>query len=219
MIEDFPSNSRSSRPVKPPEADAPAVEEKNLDKVVTGKVVRRKKSLGRRFVDTFFTGSSGLIGHVVKEVLVPDLQTLFLDIVRQAAEKAIYGDKEPPRSSLRGSGLLARTQISYDRLSTGRTTSSSRHPSTVRRPEAHPDAMEIGEFLFEDQINAQVVADKLFDALRQYDAVTVAELNSWTGHTSVYTDHKYGWTDLSEMSIKRIREGYLLLLPNPEPLR
>lgn len=213
-MEEFPGNSR--RRIEP-EKTTPAVEEPKLDKVVTGRVIRRKKPLGRRLMDTFFSGdSNSVVGYLGKEVLLPALQNLITDFVTQGINKAVYGDQTPPRSTNRGSA--PRSHISYDRPSSIiRPTPAARAPE--RRPITQPSAFDIGEIILGTQIEAQVVSDQLYEALEQYGCVTVANLNELIGQTSAYTDHKWGWTDLSNMTVKRIREGYLLNFPQPEDLR
>jgi len=38
------------------------------------------------------------------------------------------------------------------------------------------------------------------------------------GLDSTHTDHKWGWEELTGAGVSRIRGGYLLDLPEPEPL-
>lgn len=215
MIDDFPGNSR-----RPPSTDKtanPVDDKKKLDKVITGEVVRRKKPLARRFMDTFFSGdSTSVVGYLGKEVLLPALQNLITDFVTQGIEKAVYGEV---RSSGRGiRGNAPRTHISYDRPSSIRPSSHTAAPPG-RRPVTQPSAFDIGEIILDSKINAQVVAEKLYETVEEYGSATVGHLNDLLGQTSAYTDHKWGWTDLSTMEIKRIREGYLLVLPEAEDLR
>lgn len=217
-IENFPGNSRRSA-TPPGNKDEPPVEEKKLEKVVTGKVVHRKKPLGRRLREMFFSAdSSSVFGYLLKEVIVPAIQATATDVVSQGIEKAVYGEVRSPRRSTfgRGSGI-PRTHVSYDRPSTIVRPSSSSGP--MRRPMSQPSAMDIGEIILDSQINAQVVADELYKNLEEYNAVTVADLNILLGETPAYTDHKYGWTDLQGLDIKRVREGWRLILPDPEDLR
>lgn len=218
-MDEFPSNSR--RPASPIDKTSPAVEEPELklDKVISGKIIKRKKPLGRRFMDTFFSGdASGVIPYLFRDVLIPALQDMATDMVKQGIERAVYGEvRTTHRSGYRGSSTLPRTHVSYDRPSSVVGRAPSSYP--VRRPATQPSAFNIGEVILDSLINAQVVADELEKTIMKYGAATVANLNDLTGETSAYTDHKYGWTDLSAMTIKHIREGYLLILPDPEDLR
>lgn len=210
-MEEFPGNSR-----RPPKSIEPVEEEKKLEKVVTGKVVRRKTPLGRRLLNTFFRGDGGgVFNYLLKEVLVPALQATATDMVTQGIEKAVYGEVRSPGRTVRG-GSVPRTHISYDRYAASRPNPPA---APARRPVSQPSAVDIGEIILESKINAEMVAEKLFETVEEYGAATVANLNDLIGQTSVYTDHKWGWTDLNSLEVKRIREGYLLVLPEPEDLR
>jgi hypothetical protein len=212
-MESFPSNSH--RPVNPivpaTQGEKPAAK---LEPVVTGTVIKRKKSIGRRIKDTFFSGTTdGVLGYLLRDVLVPALQDMTIDMVKQGIEKAVYGDVRSPRSSARGSSL-PRPHISYDRQS-----SIVRNQPAARRPVTQPSAFQVGEIILESHVQAEAVAEKLYETIEEYGAVTVANLNELIGQSSAYTDHKWGWTDLSHLTTKRIREGYLMILPEPEDLR
>jgi hypothetical protein len=62
------------------------------------------------------------------------------------------------------------------------------------------------------------VVDNLFELVSRYESATVADLYELVGLNSTHTDHKWGWTDLHGAGVTRIRGGYLLDLPEPEPL-
>ena len=50
-----------------------------------------------------------------------------------------------------------------------------------------------------------------------YKTVTVADLKDLVGVTPIYTDNKYGWTNLRNADVQRVRDGYLLKLPKALP--
>lgn len=217
-MDQFPSNSRSR--IEREEKPAPSVEENEpkLDKVVAGKVVRRKKPLGRRFMETFFSGdSTSVVGYLGREVLLPALQDMVTDFVKQGIEKAVYGEVRSVRSNRHSTG--PRTHISYDRPGTSIVRSPSSTTPITRKPVTQPSAFDVGEVILGSKIDAEMVAEKLYETAEQYGCVRVADLNDLIGQTSQYTDHKWGWTDLSQMTVKRVREGFLLVLPEPEDLR
>lgn len=222
-MDEFPGNSRIRRPDEPP-VKKPVVptDEPKFEKVVTGTVIKRKKPLGRRLMDTFFSGDSdSVIGYLGKQVLLPAVQDLVTDIVKQGIERAVYGEvRSASRSSYRGTNSSGpRTHISYDRPSSIVRSTSITPSNAPRRPVTQPSAFDIGEIILGTKLEAQVVVDKLGEAIEEYGAVTVANLNDLIGQTSAYTDHKWGWTDLVDLRVKRVNEGYLLQLPEPEDLR
>lgn len=212
-MNEYPSNSH--RPTGPIDKSTVEPDKPKLEKIVTGTVLKRKKTLGRRLKDTFFNGSAeGVVKYLVQDVLVPALQDLLIDTVRQGIEKTVYGEVRSPRSTARGNSL-PRTHISYDRQS----SIVNRTPPTPRRPVTQPSAFQVGDIILDSHVQAEAVAEKLYETIEEYGAVTVANLNELIGQSSAYTDHKYGWTDLSNLTTKRIREGYLMILPEPEDLR
>lgn len=215
MIENFPGNSRK---VVSEGNDEQTIDgAKKFEKIENiGPVVRRKKPLGRRFMDTFFSGNSNSVfGYLLKEVLVPALQNMATDMVTQGIEKAVYGEvRSAGRTGRSTPG--SRTHISYDRYASTRPASMS---VPVRKVPTRPSAFDVNEIILGSHIEASTVMDKLVHIIQEYNGVTVADLNDLIGQTSEYTDHKWGWTDLSEARIRRIREGYLLDLPEPEDMR
>lgn len=211
-MEEFPGNSR--RNVTRPATTEPEAEQPKLEPVVTGKVIKRKKPLGQRFVKTFFAGD-GVLGYLGKEVLLPALQNLITDFVTQGVNRAVYGDAAPPRSTTRGSA--PRTHVSYNQPTSIVRPSAAATPT--RRPVTQPSAFDLGDIIVGTKIEADLICEKLYETVEEYGAATVANLNDLIGQTSAYTDHKWGWTDLERLSIARVREGFLIKLPDPEDLR
>lgn len=69
--------------------------------------------------------------------------------------------------------------------------------------------------VFGTRAAAQDVLEELYDKLEEYHVVSVADLYTmldWTSR-STHTDQKWGWENLQGSDIKRVRDGYLLILP------
>jgi hypothetical protein len=217
-MDNFPSNSHRTTPPLTPK---PPVEEKNVQPVVTGRVIRRKKPLGKRFMETFFNGdSNGVVGYLVRDVLVPAIQNLVTDMVKQGIDKAIYGTASPQYRNARPTYGSSRSIVSYDRYApSGRPTQATSTMRTPARPPAtQVSALDIGEIILDSRIEAQETLEGLSNIIEQYAVASVADLNSLLSQTSQPPDHKYGWRDISAADIKPIREGWLLVLPTPEDL-
>jgi hypothetical protein len=214
-MEEFPGNSR--RPTTPENHKVVSSDSVKLDSVVTGKVIKRKKPLGRRIREMFFSGdSNSVVGYLGKEVLLPALQNLITDFVTQGIEKAVYGEVRTNRPSYRG-GSTAGTRISYDRYASPQRPNPPTAP--VRRAITQPNSLDIGEIILDTKIEAQLVAEKLFETVEEYGVTTVGHLYELIGQTPVQTDHRFGWTNLETLEIKRVREGWLLVLPYPIDVR
>jgi hypothetical protein len=77
---------------------------------------------------------------------------------------------------------------------------------------------DFDEIVLDQRAEAEEVIDRLYDVVSRYEQATVADLYDLVGLSSTHTDHKWGWTDLRGAGVSRIRDGYLLDLPDPEPL-
>lgn len=224
-LEDLPSNSR--RPADPHKSP-PSSEEPKLVKVEgIGKVVRRKKPFGRRLMDNFFRGDTGVLSYLFREVLIPAAQTLVTDMVTQGIEKAVYGEvRTPARRPVRGVSQypVRGPHVSYDRMQQNtivRGPQMGIGPGPTRRPvvQQQTASIDLGDIVLETEFAAQTIVEKLYEAMEEYGAATVANLKELLGETSVYTDHNWGWPDGAEFHIKRIRDGFLLSYPDPVDLR
>jgi len=210
-MEQFPSNSKSSRETEKEET-------KDVKQVTVGKVIVRKPSLGKRFFRTFIAGDGHSVGqYVLMEILVPAFKDLISDIVSQGTEKLVYGDA---RSTSRRTGqrpVGGGTYVAYNRPDSsppwrrGSARESSR-PDISRRARATHDLKEI---ILTTRPEANEVLDQMYILIDKYGQVTVTDLYELVGISSNFTDEKYGWTSLQGSDIERVRDGYLLDLPKP----
>jgi hypothetical protein len=74
------------------------------------------------------------------------------------------------------------------------------------------------EIVLNSRVEAEEVIDRLYDVVSRYESASVADLYELVGLSSTHTDHKWGWTDIRGAGVQRVRDGYLLDLPSPEPL-
>ena len=212
-MDSYPSNSHKSKNNEP--AEEPT---KRVERVVESQVLRRKKPLGKRFIETFFGGEARNVGpYVFFEVILPAMKDTIADVTSQSVERMLWGES---RSTSRRSGNRSgygNSYVSYNRFSPnsrdGGRRDEPRGPS--RRARATHDFDEI---ILATRAEATEVIDRLFDLVSRYEAATVADLYEMVGVEGNYTDDKWGWTDVRGAGVTRIRNGYLLDLPRPEPL-
>lgn len=210
-MDDFPGNSRSQRS---PEVEPDKKAEK-LEKVVTGKVMRRQKPLGRRFVETFFSGANNVWAYVLHEILIPAAKDTISDVVSQGVERMVYGEG---RSASRRTGQRpghSPNYVNYSRYSRG---GAREEPRTLSRRAR--SAHDFQEIILATRAEAEDVLDGLFSAISKYDQVTVSDLYDLLGIPSNFTDERYGWRDgdLRGAGPTRVQGGYLLDLPKPDLL-
>jgi hypothetical protein len=203
---EFPSNSKN--PQTPPKPV-----EKIVEQVVTGEAASRKKTLGRRFREVFIGGDTkSVISYVIADVLVPQAKDMFAEAVSSGFERLIYGESRPGRRH----GM--RTQAgpgptNYTRYSARGNNPIGRQEREDRRPTASVRTQDLDDILLATRVEAEAVVDRMYDLLRDYETVSIADLYSLIGWTSKYTDQKWGWTDLQGTDIRRTRDGYILILP------
>jgi hypothetical protein len=185
---------------------------KKIEKIVAGEVVRRKKTLRKRFAETFTGGDMRSVGnYVLFDVLLPAAKDTIADATSQGIEKMLFGEA---RSTSRRHGIKNGGHISYNRFSS--PTSRREAPSgPSRRARATHDFDEI---ILATRGEAEEVIDRLFDLVSRYEQATVADLYELLGVTGTYVDDKWGWTDIRGAGVTRVRNGYLLNVPKPEPL-
>ena len=66
---------------------------------------------------------------------------------------------------------------------------------------------------FATRRDAEEILNYMGDLIDEYRFVTVADLYDLIGVSGNYTDNKYGWTDISNAEIVRVRDGYVIRLP------
>lgn len=75
------------------------------------------------------------------------------------------------------------------------------------------DKFDIIEPIFATRRDAEEILNYMGDLIDEYRFVTVADLYDLIGVSGNYTDNKYGWTDISNAEIVRVRDGYMIKLP------
>jgi hypothetical protein len=208
-IPDYPPNSDASK--------RSPLDDKKVERVTSGEAKRKKKSLGKQFKETFVGGDARTASrYVVMDVLIPAARDMIVDAGVAGIEKLIFGESRrrrgstPPPSGPSG-------YFSYNRQYApppqSRTTGPDRAMS--RRARA---AHDFDEIILESRGEAEEVINRLFEIVSRYESATVADLYELVGLASVHTDHKWGWTNIRGAGVSRVRDGYLLDLPEPQPL-
>lgn len=204
---DYQSNSH-----KKAEEEA-AKEAKVVEKVVTGDVVVKKRSLGRKFKDIFFGGDAkGVTRYIAADVLLPAVRNLIVDASTKGIERLIYGD-----SSVRRRSPEYRPRVQYNNPINRRPD-----PRDVAYLPGQPPVMrqrrDIEDIVMVSREEAEMVLENMINIADKYDVVSVADLYDLVGLPTSHTDNKWGWSRLNDVVIRQVREGYLLMLPPVEAI-
>lgn len=198
--EKYPSNSKKQKN-KP-----------KIEPIITGKVVERKKGLGRKIAETFTGDDARSVGaFVLFDVIIPAAKKMIVDATSQGVERMFFGEVRRTTSST----IQRPGYVSYNRVSPTGRAGAPDGPTISRRSRATHDFREI---VLESRAEAEGVLDALRDLIEQYDVATVADFYDLVGITGSYTDDKYGWANLRDARVIQIRDGYLIELPSPRTI-
>ena len=212
-MDELPGNSKRAK-MTPESMESSRDNEKNVQSVITNAAIRRKKPLGKRLNETFFGGNiQNVIPWVMAEVVMPAIKDTLADAASQTIERMLFGESRGgsrrPRSSFSGS---PREFVSYNRFADA--PKEDRREISRRSRSRH----DFDEIVLATRVEAETVLNRLDDLIRRYEEATVADLYDLVEIRGDYTDDKWGWKSIQGARPVRIRDGYLLDLPKPEPL-
>jgi len=212
QMEDYPSNSQRAKPASKPRV---------IEPVVTGNIIRKKKSPGKRLRNLLISGDpKEQATAVFLTVVIPSVKDLALNALQEYMFGVAHGGGSgvPNRGFARVMNDANFGRINYQRMSTKSPLIDRSEPRT-RAGTTTQDAFDFDDIIFNDRVKAVTVLERLNDLVSQFDSATVRDLHDLVGITGPFTDEKYGWTNLSNASVSRVSEGYLLNLPRPEWLK
>lgn len=173
-----------------------------IKSVVKGAVTAKDKSLGRKIRGLFLSRDlNELKSYIVEDIVIPGA----IKAAHGAVDIAFDRDVRSYSTSKRGNSV-----IRYDRASEGHSRRGDSEHMKQKR--------DFRELIFESRGDAEEVLSNLVDLITDYEKASIADLYDLCEITSAFTDNKYGWTDLSDASVRRVSEGYILDLPRAEQL-
>lgn len=202
MSEEYKPNSHRSKEQQDSHEPMP---EKRTEKVVTGNVKQRKKSGLAKAGSIFVPGDVDSVkSYILMDVLVPSIKRAISDIVCNGINMLLG---EPNRGKPGSPGA----KVAYRQY----------YQSEDRRDYARPRAQaqyNYDDIIFETRGDAEEVLYRMEELLERFEVVSVADLFDMAGISCNYTDNKYGWTDLRNARVERVRDGYIINLPRATTL-
>lgn len=189
-------------------------------KVIKGEAVL-KTPVGRRILNSFRGDDGRTVGeHVLFEIIIPSIKDIIVDAGKDALERAFFGSSVGHRSSPRSRG----TSFSYGN---NKTQYAKRYQSfentddrrgSNREERRQPNRSRVrgsfDEVLLETRGDAEEALDALRSAIDQFGQVSVADLYDLVDISTDYMDRAWGWKDLDDAAVKRMRSDlYILDLP------
>lgn len=207
---DYQGNSKKEKVVD-------QIPDKKVEKVIVGEVVVHKKSLGRKFKDLFIEADfKSVVRYVSMDVLLPAARNMIVDGASKGIERMMYGDSAIRRRNY-GAGVGPR--VTYNNpINRGYRNAPSPRPPLGSLESRSAARTNREEFILSSREEAQLVLERMNDIIDTYEVVSVADLNDLVGFPTSHVDNKWGWLYLGDVQIRQIREGYLIDLPQAEPL-
>ena len=185
-----------------------ATEEKRVQRVVSGPV-KTKKNEFRKIADIFISEDvANVKNYIFMDVLVPAVKKAIYDIVTNGIDMFLYGGSNKNRSNSSG------TKVSYRQYYDQKNSSGYRGSENVK---TH-NAFDYDDIIFNSRGEAEAAKQQMQDIVARYGIVTVNDLYEMTPLSAPYTAQKYGWMDVSNVEVVRVRDGYILKLPRAVPI-
>lgn len=202
----YPSNSNISQ------EQSKELTKPKAQKIVKGKVITKKPSFGRKFKDVFLgEESSDVKGYILLDVIIPSIKDLISDVITGGLDLLLFGEHRS-RGGRRGNS--------------GSYTSYSSYYDTKRQPKrdskvsgVRGGGYYVRDIIFSSRGEAEEVLGNMIDTIKDYGMVSVGDLYDMVGEAGAFTDNAWGWFDLGQASVRRVREGYMLALPRVVSLK
>lgn len=178
--------------------------EKKVEKVISGNVKTREKSLGKKFSDTFLGDDLDSVkGYIIFDVIIPAIKDTISNVVSNGIEMLLFGET-------RGRKKGDNNYVSYSNYYKKEKRSSNTSSKSVHN---------FRDIILETRGEAEDVLSSLIDIAYEYGSASVADLYDLVGVTGSFTDNRYGWTNLAGAKVNRARGGgYIIDLPRVEEL-
>ena len=72
--------------------------------------------------------------------------------------------------------------------------------------------------MIDNRGEAEIVLSRMDELIDTYGIVTIADLYDLAGVTGDYTTNNYGWTNIRNAEVVRVRDGYIIKMPKAMPI-
>lgn len=184
---------------------------KRVKQVGTGFKTSKNRNTFDNFIDT---AVSNIRPKDIADDIIGTLKKAAWDILTGILDNVLWPGGSNKKQK---NGTHTSYSSYYGRRNESRTTSTASYEEHQNQRKQKPGC-KYDDIIAPTRIDAEQICKELMDALEHYDTVTVGDLYDAAGVDCPYTYHTYGWTSLDELSIERVRGGFLISLPPAKPL-
>ena len=182
--------------------------ERKVQKVVSGKVKEKKKSGVRKFADTFISEDVGSVkDYIIGDFIIPLIQKTICDIFEEIPKTIFYGKSRGKRSS--------GDRVSYRSYSDRRDYRRRDDPRDSRSR----TRFDSDDIIFDSRGEAEKVLSVMDEIMDEYELVRVSDFYDLAGLSCPYVWNDYGWTNIRNAEVVRVRDGYVIKMPKATPIK
>lgn len=206
MKREFKGNSQSKKI-----EDKNPVGDKEITPITSNVNVKKQSELSK-FKNNFFTEDSKSVrSHIFSTVIVPGIQRLISDSIKNGIDWLLFGTKGS------GSTRSGARNISYSSIFDG-----GRRTSSYNRSSGHVDdrrnVWSVNDVTFVERGEAEAVLMRLREEVDRYQMVSVADFYGMISQRHSFQDNKWGWRNLDNADVVRSRDGYSIRFPKIIPI-
>lgn len=214
LYENLPDNShtrksRATKNDKDEKKETQASEGKRAEKVIKGKAKVKKNEM-RKLTDVFISEDvSNVKSYILMDVMVPAVKKAIYDLIVGTLDMSLYG----------GRGGSNGKRSTADKVSYRDYNSVSRRDERTYNSNRTASGYSYDDIIVDTRGEAESVLMRMDEIMEEYESVRVADLYDLVGVTGQYTDNNYGWTNIRNAEVVRVRDGYKIKMPRAIPLK
>lgn len=181
--------------------------DKQIEKVVTGEVVTKKKSGLKKILGMLVTDDIGEVkSHILFDVIIPSIGNALCSAIKDSADMIFHGGSRSSKDR------DSRGRISYQKYWERDRVQNNGYAWVGRE-------FDLDDIKFRNRGDADIVLDELDAIIQEYGFASISDLYDLVGLSNKpYTAEKYGWTNIRSARPSPIRDGWVLILPKAMPL-
>lgn len=205
LYSNLPDNSHKKRDEK---KDSAKQVEKRAEKVIKGKAKVKKNDM-RKLTNVFISDDvSNVKNYIFMDVIVPAVKKAIYDLVVGTLDMSLYGGRG------KGGKRPISDKVSYIDYGSASDHRDRRSYNSTRTTTGY----SYDDIVVDTRGEAEAVLSRMDELMETYGIVRVADLYDLVGVTGQYTDNNYGWTNIRNAEVVRVRDGYKIKMPRALPL-
>ena len=185
-------------------------EKKRTEKVTKGEVKLQKTFSSKLHDDLELEDNHEVATYIWKDIIIPKAKDFVYELLTGSLEKKMYGTSSAGR---RGGPRRNEGTASYARY-----YKSDSRPSHRDDDSNTSGNLDYKDIMFDTRADAEDVLSTLCDLIDTYDEASIGDLYDAAGITpddNFAKNAEYGWKNLSQAAVRRVKDGYILDLPRP----